>query len=264
MDVLFSCRNCIHNGVQTLSTGVGTGFCLKFNSVLHEPDTTTCKYLHRKDLPRFVVDEGLREHAAEFAGYSGIASLVTAKPIPPVPYSEQFDWEQNSFSPLMHAVAQYHKTTRHWIMVQVFAGSVDGLRAAAHASLFRRYLDKCGKWQSSWRLVLALIQELDIKPMFTPDMLLTDDSEEEALWDVFFVRLSGIQEFGWHAGLDEMRWASDSLNGSLLAFDWKTLQPELSKLRTSMTKAVVTLAKKEKVYFGQPNEAESLDSADEP
>jgi len=262
VDVLYSCRNCIHNGVQTIFVGAGAGFCLKFNSVIHRPDQTTCKYLHRKDLPRFVVDEGLMEHAAEFAGCSGIASLRTTKPIQRVHYNEQYYWEHGQFSPLTHALAQYFKTKRHWIMVQVFAGSVDGLRAIAHASLFRRYLDTCAKWQSSWRLVLALIQELDSEPQFTAEMLTrpdSRDSRDDALWDVFFVRLSAIQEFGWHSGIEEMRWLSDSLNGSLSAFDWKGLKPDLAEVKPSLTKAVIALAKKEHVYFGQDEEAEAAE-----
>lgn len=263
MDKLFSCRNCIHNGVQTLSVGPGAGFCLKFNSVIRNPDTTTCKYLHRKDLPRFAVSEGLMEHASEFAGCSGIASLRTGKEIQKEFYSEKYAWERGKFSPLTHALAQYWKTRRHWIMVQVFAGSVDGLRAIAHASLFRRYLDTCGKWQSSWRLVLALIQELDTEPQFTADMLTSVDSpqaREDALWDVFFVRLSAIQEFGWHSGIEEMRWLSDSLNGSLAAFDWTGLKPDLTKAQPSLTKAVITLAKKEHVYFGHKQEEEGAEA----
>lgn len=267
VDALFSCRNCIHNGVQSLSLGVGNGFCLKFSSVLVRPGQTTCKYLHRKDLPQFVVDEGLKEHASEFVGFSGMATLDGHKPVARVPYSERHVWEHGDFSPVMHALAQYHKTQRHWIMVQVFAGGVDGLRAVTHASLFRRYLDQCNKWQSSWRMVLALIEELDVEPQFTPNMLTradSSDAREDALWDVFFVRISGIQEFGWHSGLEEMRWFSDSLNGALSKLDWKALRPELTKARGRLKKTVVALAKKEQVYFGQSQEAEAAELEDEP
>ena len=81
MDELFSCRNCIQNCGQSLLIGRGAGYCVKHDTVLFYPERTTCKYLHRKDLPRFVVDEGLREHASEFAGFSGIADLVEHKPV---------------------------------------------------------------------------------------------------------------------------------------------------------------------------------------
>ena len=51
MDELFSCRNCIQNAGQSLTTGHGSGFCLTHNSVIPDPIRTTCKFLHRKDLP---------------------------------------------------------------------------------------------------------------------------------------------------------------------------------------------------------------------
>src|ERR1700678_3918496 len=99
MDELFSCRNCIHNASQSLNVGRGAGYCLKHDSVLERPEKSTCKYLHRKDLPRFVVDEGLREHAAEFAGFSGIVSLDTRQPISRKYYSERFAWDHGIFDP---------------------------------------------------------------------------------------------------------------------------------------------------------------------
>ena len=126
MDELFSCRNCIHNCGQSLSSGNGTGFCLKHNSVIPEPGRTTCKYLHRKDLPHFVVDEGLREHAAEFALFPRLVTLEQKEPIERIVYSERYVWERNEFDPLTHALAQYFKTERRWVLIQAFTGSSDG------------------------------------------------------------------------------------------------------------------------------------------
>ena len=88
MDELFSCRNCIHNSGQSLLIGQGTEFCLQHESVIRDPGRTTCKYLHRKDLPYFVVDEGTREHAAEFAGFPFLASLDGRQSIERIRYSE--------------------------------------------------------------------------------------------------------------------------------------------------------------------------------
>ena len=99
MDELFSCRNCIQNCGQSLLIGRGAGYCVKHDTVLFYPERTTCKYLHRKDLPRFVVDEGLREHASEFGGFSGIADLLEHKPIERLHYSEKFAWERKQFDP---------------------------------------------------------------------------------------------------------------------------------------------------------------------
>src|SRR5204862_1963992 len=100
MGELFSCRNCIHNSGQSLLIGQGSGFCLQHESVIWDPDRTTCKYLHRKDLPYFVVDEGTREHAAEFAGFPFLVSLDAKEPIERIRYSERLRWEKGTFDPI--------------------------------------------------------------------------------------------------------------------------------------------------------------------
>ena len=60
MEELFSCRNCVHNSGQSLNIGLGKGYCQFHSSVIDSPFETTCKYLHRKDLPRFSVDEAIK------------------------------------------------------------------------------------------------------------------------------------------------------------------------------------------------------------
>ena len=135
MDELFSCRNCIHNCGQSLNIGRGTGFCLQHDSLIPEPGRTTCKYLHRKDLPSFVVDEGVREHAAEFALFPRLVTLDTKESIERIRYSEKRGWEDGTFDPLTHALAQYHKSSPKWVFIQAFSAGVDGHRSLAHASL---------------------------------------------------------------------------------------------------------------------------------
>ena len=61
---LFTCRNCIYNPTQGLTFGPGPGFCVQWGSLLERPERTTCKYLHRKDLPHFLVRDAQRERAA--------------------------------------------------------------------------------------------------------------------------------------------------------------------------------------------------------
>lgn len=259
MDELFSCRNCIHNCGQSLNVGRGPGFCLIHNSVIERPDHTTCKYLHRKDLPHFVVEEGVKEHAAEFTGFSGLVELDSKKPLPRLEYSERYAWEKGSFDPIVNAVAQYHKTEPSWILIQAFSGGVDGRRSLVHAALVRRYMDKCDTWTSSYRLMLALMQEIDSQPKFEAHALVIRAGEdaaevaEDALWDVIFTRLSAVQEYGWHAGLQELMWATDSLNGALSQLDWTALKPELEKMRGRWTRRVIKHAKDEKEFFPAPN-----------
>lgn len=257
MDILFSCRNCLHNCGQSLLIGKGAGFCVKHDSVLLHPERTTCKYLHRKDLPRFVVDEGLREHAGEFAEFSGIADLVEHKPIERRLYSERFAWEQKQFDPINQSLAQYHKTKPAWVFLQAMSGGIDGRRALAHASLIRRYMDNCGSWKSSYRFVLAMMQELPTTPQFPDNDLNPDgamslaDTRQDAVWDVFFTRLGGIQEYGFHSGIVDLMWATDHLNGSLAALDWSGLTRELTGKAPEWTDLIVRHATAEGVFFPQ-------------
>jgi hypothetical protein len=255
MDELFSCRNCIHNGVQSLHIGRGIGFCLKHESVICQPGETTCKYLHRKDLPQFIVDEGIREHAAEFALFSGLVSLRTRQPIERVKYSERFAWKHQSFDPLINAIAQYYKIKPHWAFIQAFTGGTDGRRSLAYSAFVRRYMNTCETWRSSYRLVLALVDEIDEEPKFDARSVLVGEGDDpqavagEALWDVIFTRLAGLQEYGYHAGLEPVMWAPDALNGGLSELNWPALQPELSKMRRVWTEQILGHARDQGVFF---------------
>jgi hypothetical protein len=268
MDELFSCRNCIHNAGQSINIGRDAGFCLKHSSVLFSPGKTTCKYLHRKDLPQFVVDEGVREHAAEFAVFSGIVELADHKPVARVPYSERFVWERHQYDPLIHSLAQYRKTSPSWVFIQAMSGGIDGRRGLAHAGLVRRYMDHCGTWKSSYRLILALVQELSVEPRFGDLDLNLDEHEDpgpvgqEALWDVVFARIGGIQEYGFHAGIENIMWATDELNGGLSTLNWSMLKPELVEKSRKWTETIIAHAVDEGVFFGTPVEVED-DAAEE-
>jgi hypothetical protein len=265
MDELFSCRNCIHNCVQSLHIGQGIGFCLKHNSVIWQPGETTCKYLHRKDLPQFIVDEGVREHAAEFALFSGLVSLRTKQSLERVKYSERFVWEHRSFDPLVNAIAQYYKIKPHWAFIQGFTGGADGRRSLTYSAFVRRYMDTCETWRSSYRLVLALVAEIDEEPKFDARSILVGDGEDlevasqEALWDVVFTRISGLQEYGYHAGLESVMWATDSLNSGLAELNWPALRDELSKMRPVWTEQILSHAQQQDVFFPQPEDEEAAE-----
>jgi len=212
--------------------------------------------LHRKDLASFVVDEGIREHAAEFAMCSGIANLSTKEPVTPISYSEKFVWERRTFDPLTHAIAQYHKAGKSWVFIQSIAAGIDGRRSIAYASLVRRYVGKCETWKSSYRLFLGFVQEVDSTPIFEERNLFfqfpkqtLEDAKEQALWDVVFSRMSALQEYGWHASLEELMWVTDSLNGALSEFNWERLKAELATKRQQWTQQIIEHAQKEGVFF---------------
>ena len=270
VDELFGCRNCIHNCGQSLFIGRGAGFCVKHDSVLIRPERTTCKYLHRKDLPRFVVDEGIRQHAAEFARFSGLADLVDLEPVKRLPYSEKFAWERRQFDPINQSLALYHKTKPAWVFLQAMSGGIDGRRSLAHAALVRRYMDFCSTWRNSYRFVLVLIQSLPFTPQFSDSDLLGGGQEidqeirGEAVWDVFFTRLSGVQEYGFHSGIESLMWASDQLDEAFVALDWDALQRELQIKSSQWMELVIQHASDEGAFFpSQPDleEAEAVESA---
>ena len=260
MQELFSCRNCIHDAGQSLNIGRGQGFCLKHDSLLDAPADMTCKYQHRKDLPHFVVDEARREHAAEFAGFPGIVRLTAMEPVRRTPYSERFGWDHGAFDPVTNALANYHKGGRSWVYIQTFAGGVDGQRALVHSCLTRRYLDHCATWSSSYRLILSVVDEMVLSPRFSSNALQVangddlDEVEADARWDVFFARLTGLQEYGWHAGVEELMWASDSLNGSLSELDWDGVLEDLDRVRPHWIETIIRHAQDNDAYFTQQPE----------
>jgi hypothetical protein len=119
-------------------------------------------------------------------------------------------------------------------------------------------MDHCGTWRSSYRLVLELVQDIGVKPHFTKANLLIVDGDDpeavsdDALWDVVFTRIGAIQEYGWHSGLERLMWATDELNGALVSFDWKELQPQLVEFSELCTKEIISHAKAEDEFFPTP------------
>lgn len=261
MEPLFCCRNCIHNSGQSLNIGPGAGFCIKHDSILFNPHSTTCKYLHRKDLPSFVVDEGVREHAAEFATFSSLVDMSSLKPLARILYSEKYAWEKHIFDPVTHSLAQYHKSKPSWVFVQAFTGGLDGRRSLVYSGLIRRYMDHCGTWASSYRLVLALVKEMDVEPIFSDANLVLnsdleiEDVKNEALWDVVFSRIALLQEYGFHSGIEDLMWASDALNGGLSCLDWSKLKDELKAVSEAWVSKILSHAIGENVFFPEPEQA---------
>jgi hypothetical protein len=75
------------------------------------------------------------------------------------------------------------------------------------------------------------------------------DVFEEALWDVFFARISGVEEYGFHSGLQELMWATDQLNGSLSRFDWEGLKRDLQVKASEWTELIIKHAQDEGAFF---------------
>jgi hypothetical protein len=254
MDELFSCRNCIHNSGQTLNIGRGIGLCLKHGSVIKEPLKTTCKYLHRKDLAWFIVDEAKSEHAAEFARFSGLVGLYNHEKVQTTFYSERYTWEADTFDSLTNALARYHLSKKKWIFIEALTGGIDGRRSMAQASLTRRYIDTCDTWKSAFRLTIDVVSQLSQEPAFLKkDIYEQGAGEQEAFWDVVLSRIVLIQEYGWHAGLEELQWFSDSVSGIEL-FDWSIIKSQLEAAIPKTLETIFRHATDNHGYFEQmPN-----------
>lgn len=215
-------------------------------------------------MPFFVVDEGVKEHAYEFAMFPSMVDMPTMSPVSRVHYSEKHAWVTRSFDALTQNLAHSYKIKTTWVFVQSLAGGVDGRRSLAHASLVRRYMANCGTWRSSYRPVLALVQELPKTPRFELDDLVDEHNSatDEAGWDVFFTRISGIQEYGFHAGLEELMWATDYLGASLIDLDWAALQRRLSTKSSEWTAAIIEHAQQENAFFPDRYATDEFDDAD--
>ena len=249
MDELFSCRNCIHNSGQTLNIGRGVGFCLQHDSVIWDSSRTTCKYHFRGDLPWFVVDEARNEHAAEFARFSGLVDLYKKENIDRIFYSERFTWERSQFDSVTNALARYHQSAKKWIFIEAFSGGVDGRRSVARSCLTRRYMSICNTWRSSFRLTLDIVSQLAVKPEFVPsDVCEERGGPEEALWDVVFSKLSLVQEYGWHDGLTDLQWITDSID-SLTELNWEPIRAQLEQAIPKILGLMFEHAKENRGYF---------------
>lgn len=265
---LFSCRNCVQNPVQGLCSGGGDGYCLHWNSIIKNPGNTTCKYHHRKDLPLFLTEDATKEHAAEFSVVPGIADLRTKQRVRLHVYSERRTWETREYDPQLNAVAGYHRkadalseeTPRKWRIIQAFAGSIDGRKALGFASLVRRYMHHCDSWWSSYRFILGVIAEIDYEVFFRTDDIRFDNdvSEHEmrelATWEVFYTRLSGIQEFGWHASMESLKFPMRELS-SHIDGSWSSIKPRLGEIKKRWEDEVIALATQEGRFFPRPSEA---------
>jgi hypothetical protein len=112
-----------------------------------------------------------------------------------------------------------------------------------------------------------------IGPPFTPqfsdsdlygnDSKIGQELRDEAVWDVFFTKLSGVQEYGFHSGIEPLMWASDQLDDALVALDWPGLRDELRTKAPEWMEMVIQHASDEGAFFPpqpEPEEAEAVES----
>ena len=107
-----------------------------------------------------------------------------------------------------------------------------------------------------------MVQEIDIEPRFEDRDLISssylgvEEARSQALWDVIFARLSGLQEYGWHSGLEYLVWITDKLNGGLSEFDWGKLKSELASTKPRVTSMIIKHAQDNGEFFAHYPERE--------
>ena len=119
--------------------------------------------------------------------------MPTMSSVATINYSEKHVWLTRTHDSLTQSLAHSYKITPTWVFVENLAGGGDGRRALAHSAVVRRYMANCRTWKSSYRFVLSLVEELPKTPYFEEEDVNPEGQQnalEEALWDVFFCRIS--------------------------------------------------------------------------
>lgn len=250
---LFSCRNCIHNPAQGLTLGRGPGFCLQWGSIVADPEQTTCKHLHRKDLPMFLVREAMEEHAEELSGAVAMVDLATHAPIAPRAYDERDLPQAPRLDLTTRAVAGYHAAAsareatpiQRVGLIATFAGATEARRALVHACLVRRAM-LSDLPRSLWlQSVLDLVQELDQRLAVDAGDVVGAAGEPEqiaraaALWETGLARLSGLQEYGWHAAVETLEYPMQELGASVADQDWAGFLLTLGRLKQGFREQIL-------------------------
>jgi methionine synthase II (cobalamin-independent) len=75
-----------------------------------------------------------------------------------------------------------------------------------------------------------------------------DEMREQAMWEVFFTRISGVQEFGWHASIESLKYPMTELH-EYIGDKWEKLKPALRGAKQSWTETIIELAKSEGRFF---------------
>jgi len=190
----------------------------------------------------------------------------------PLHYSERHIWESREYDPQLNAIAGYHRRSDalndegneeslpRWRVIQAFSGSIDGRKALGFASLVRRYMHHCDSWWSSYRFILGVIAEIDYEVFFRSDDIRSDNDVSEvemrelATWEVFYARLSGIQEFGWHASMNSLKFPMRELSAHISS-SWSSIRSVLTGIKKHWEDEVITLATQEGRFFPPSREA---------
>ncbi len=253
----YTCDNCLYNPLQYHEIGTSTGFCLRHDSILKNSQHTTCHFHKRKDLPFFLYEDGMNEHAAEFPENIGIVFYYAKYPVDTKKYSERHVWLTNTFDPYLQEVAIYHRTQTKWTFIQAFSASRNPIKSIIFSSLTRRYIQQCGAKNDNYRLILSLSHDL----RETVDIHIDDfifeirhedyvDLRDHYLKEIKLLQLYAIQEYGMLIKNDDIAWITDELNGTLFA-SWNEFFKGVASLVPLIQRYVIDSSQKRGTFFPQ-------------
>jgi hypothetical protein len=258
----YTCDNCLFNPIQYREIGTKVGFCLKYSCLLRNSLHTTCHFLKRKDLPSFLAEEGVTEHASEFPESEGIVFYYGKYKDEIKRYCGYHAWATGTYDPYLYEAALYHKTAKKWTFIQAFAASRNPIKSIMSSSLTRRYIGQCGPERDNYLLILSVVKDLKERIDLRADDFRWEVSsgefsrlEEFYLKDIKLFQLYAIQEYGHLMKDERIMWISDELNGSLLA-SWKEFFSSVDNLVPAIMTYVIESAQKRNEFFPKKEETE--------
>ena len=208
--ILASCANCWHNGLQNGSVGLAIGYCAEHRVVLRLPEETTCARHTRKDLLFKSASAFRAIHEGHYTIYDGVQKLSDASRATTKDYIDT-DTKFLRQDRVGEATADYGDySTKIESLAQL--KTLGTFRAEiAMLSLGRAYVDRCvrrnGAWTSGihilWWTRRKIIENapLDIHPsdLRYPTSSSLERQVELAKWSLLLFRLTYISDIGVHA-----------------------------------------------------------------
>lgn len=194
---LFSCRNCIYNPAQTTVRPIGqdVGYCATYKTFLYDAHLTTCRHLHRKDCPEYLVLEGIEFHREEFPEQRRPLSLENdIDELLTVPLAEPRLEEHRT--ELMEAVIRTAEAKTKWRSISITSHKNEMLHQNAFASFVRAYPENAVHWKSYRRFMGEIVQQLGRLTSDETGFSVRFEDTGSARLDVLWNFISSLQEHG--------------------------------------------------------------------
>lgn len=198
---LYSCRNCIFNPAETTSypPQSGMGFCTIYKVNLPHSHVTTCRHLHRKDCPQFLVMEGIEQHIREFPERRspsylydhGEAEYLINLDMREVGYGEKF---RNG---ILNKITAASKLGEKWVLIDEISQNREIVYQNSFASFVRGYPPAATGWSSYKQFMVKSVTLLGQFGETYFDVGNGFKRKNEVKTEVMLNFISTIQEHGW-------------------------------------------------------------------